>query len=129
MDEIEPAEFEALVTDAVEALPGEFRERISNVAFSLATKDERRSSFSLDVLADRPFVLATIASVVLIVLMTSLDLLNRFLGTTSLNFDQWVVCILVGLAIIPIAEVRKRIWNVEEEAAPAQPAQISAATA
>jgi Ca2+-transporting ATPase len=101
---------------------------ISNTAFSLATKDERRSSFSLDVLGDRPFVIATAVSILTIFLMAELDLLNRLLGTTGLNVEQWLICVVVGLLILPIAEIRKRIWDVEEEAPPApQPAPAPAA--
>jgi Ca2+-transporting ATPase len=93
---------------------------ISNLAFSLVTKDERRSSFNLDVLADRPFVIASGASILTIFLMAELDLLNRFLGTTGLSLDQWLICIVVGLLILPIGEIRKRIWDVEEEAPKAE---------
>ena len=62
---------------------------LSNVAFSLATKDEQLSAFSLDLLGDRPFFLATLASIVTIVLMAQLDFLNRFLDTTGLSGEQW----------------------------------------
>jgi Ca2+-transporting ATPase len=87
---------------------------IANVAFSLATKDERRSAFSPEVLADRAFIRATIASVIVIVLMAEFDFLNRLLDTTGLTLDQWVICLLVGLVILPVAEIRKRFWDVEE---------------
>jgi Ca2+-transporting ATPase len=87
---------------------------IANVAFSLSTKDERASAFSPETFADRAFVRATLASAVVIFLMAELDFLNRFLDTTALTFDQWVICLLVGLAILPIGEVRKRFWDVEE---------------
>ena len=70
-------------------------------------------------LSDRPFIIATGVSIITIVLMTELGVLNRLLGTTSLTLEQWVACALVGLAIIPISEVRKRIWNVEAEEVPA----------
>ena len=80
---------------------------VSNVAFSFATKDERRSVFSLDVIGDRPFLYATAASIVTIVLMTEFGFFRRILDTTNLDLDQWVVCILVGLLIIPVSEVRK----------------------
>jgi len=95
---------------------------ISNVAFSLATKDERTSAFSLDLLGDRPFFLATLASIVTIVLMAEFDLFNRLLDTTGLTLEQWAICILVGLVIIPVSEVRKRIWDVEEDEARVEPA-------
>jgi Ca2+-transporting ATPase len=87
---------------------------IANVAFSLSTKDERASAFSPETWADRAFVRATLASAVVIFLMAELDFLNRLLDTTSLSFDQWVICLLVGLVILPIGEVRKRFWDVEE---------------
>lgn len=95
---------------------------IANVAFSLATKDERRSAFNPEVLADRSFVLASLASVVVIILMAELNFLNRLLDTTSLDINQWVVCLLVGLIILPVAEVRKRFWDVEEEEKRVEPA-------
>jgi P-type Ca2+ transporter type 2C len=95
---------------------------IANVAFSLATKDERRSAFNPEVLADRSFVLASLASVVVIILMAELNFLNRLLDTTSLDINQWVVCLLVGLVILPVAEVRKRFWDVEEEEKRVEPA-------
>ena len=50
---------------------------VSNLVFSFATKDERRSMFSLDVLGDRPFLYATAASIVTIVLMTEFGFFRR----------------------------------------------------
>ncbi len=102
---------------------------LSNVAFSLATKDEKLSAFSLDLLGDRPFFLGTLASIITIILMAQLDFLNRFLETTGLSAEQWLICILVGLLIIPVSEVRKRIWDVEEEAATVEPAATVAVAA
>ena len=95
---------------------------IGNVAFSLATKDERRSAFSIDLLGDRPFFLGTLASIITIILMAELDFFNRVLETTGLSLEQWAVCLLVGLLIIPVSEVRKRIWDVEEEESLVEPA-------
>jgi len=97
---------------------------VSNVAFSFATKDERRSVFSLDIMGDRPFLYASAASIVTIVLMTEFGLFRRILDTTNLDLEQWAVCILVGLLIIPVSEVRKLlvekpIDEVPSEAIPA----------
>ncbi len=100
---------------------------LGNVAFSLATKDERKSALSLDVLSDRPFILGSLASIVTIVLMAELDFLNRILETTGLTLEQWAICIVVGLLIIPVSEIRKRIWDVEEEEALVEPAPAAAA--
>ena len=63
---------------------------VSNVVFSFATKDERRSMFSLDVIGDRPFLYATAASIVTIVLMTDFGFFRRILDTTNLDLEQWV---------------------------------------
>jgi Ca2+-transporting ATPase len=92
-----------------------------NIAFSLATKDETKTSFSRDVIADRTFVIATIISLVLTILATELGLLQRILGTVGLNAEQWILCLVVGLAILPIAEIRKLIWKipVNEDPTPA----------
>jgi Ca2+-transporting ATPase len=80
---------------------------ISNVVFSLATRDERRSIFSLDVLEDRTFLLCTGGSLVAILLGNELGILQRILGTVHLDLHQWLVCIVVGLAIVPVAEARR----------------------
>jgi len=92
---------------------------VGNLAFSLATKDERQSAFSLDVTGDRPFIIASLGSIATIVLMTELGVLNRLLDTTSLTLDQWVVCVVVGLLVLVVSEIRKLVWQVEEEAVPA----------
>ncbi|MCU0484136.1 MAG: cation-translocating P-type ATPase C-terminal domain-containing protein, partial [Chloroflexi bacterium] len=104
---------------------------VSNVAFSFATKDEQRSVFSLDLLGDRPFLYATLASIATIVLMTEFGLFRRILDTTNLDLDQWVICILVGLLIIPVSEVRKLLIKtpLEEQPADAVPAAPAAAPA
>jgi Ca2+-transporting ATPase len=91
---------------------------ISNVAFSFATKDERRSVFSLDVMGDRPFLYASALSIVTILLMTELPLFRRILDTTNLDLDQWLVCLVVGLLIIPVSEVRKLILRKPIDEAP-----------
>jgi Ca2+-transporting ATPase len=80
---------------------------ISNVVFSLATRDERRSIFSLDVLEDRMFLLCTGGSLAAILFGAELGVFQRILGTVHLDLHQWLVCIVVGLAIIPVSEARR----------------------
>jgi Ca2+-transporting ATPase len=80
---------------------------ISNVIFSLTTRDERRSIFSLDVLEDRMFLLCTAGSVAAILFGTELRVFQRILGTVHLDLHQWLVCIVVGLAIVPVSEARR----------------------
>jgi Ca2+-transporting ATPase len=94
---------------------------ISNVVFSLCTRDEKRSVFSLDVLEDRMFLICTGGSLAAIFLGAQADFLNRILGTVELDIHQWLVCIVVGLAIIPVSEAR-RILLQRRAAEAAEPA-------
>jgi hypothetical protein len=41
--------------------------------------------------------------------MTEFGLFRRILDSTNLNLEQWVICILVGLLIIPVSEIRKLV--------------------
>ncbi len=80
---------------------------IANVLFSLATRDEERSVFSLDVLEDRIFLYCSAGSLAAILLGTELGFLQRILGTEHLDLHQWLTCIVVGLAIVPVSEGRR----------------------
>jgi Ca2+-transporting ATPase len=90
---------------------------IANVLFSFTTRDERRSVFSLDVLEDRMFLILTGGSLLAIFFGTELDALNRILHTVPLTLHQWLICIVVAFAIIPVSEGR-RLWLERRERAP-----------
>jgi len=96
-----------------------------NIAFSLATKDETKSSFSRDVLADRTFAIATVISVLITIAATEIGVLQKILGTVGLNAEQWILCLLVGLAILPIAEIRKLIWKIPVNEIPASADEVA----
>ncbi len=100
---------------------------IANVAFSFTTKDERRSVFSLDLLGDRPFLYATAASIATIVLMTEFSFFRRILDTTNLDLEQWVVCLVVGLLIVPVSEIRKLLVKTPLDEVPAEAIPASSA--
>ena len=80
---------------------------IANVLFSLATRDEQRSVFSLDVLEDRIFLYCSAGSLAAILFGTELGFLQRILHTVHLDLHQWLVCVVVGLAIVPVSEGRR----------------------
>jgi Ca2+-transporting ATPase len=105
---------------------------ISNVLFSLTARDERRSVFSLEVLEDRIFLLCSAGSAVAILFGTELGVFQRILNTVHLNLHQWLICIVVGLAIVPVSEIR-RLWlqrqGSDTGAADEQSADLPAATA
>jgi Ca2+-transporting ATPase len=61
--------------------------------------------------------------------MTELGVLNRLLDTTSLTLEQWVVCIGVALLVIVVSEIRKLVWQVEEEVQPATAVEPAVAAA
>jgi Ca2+-transporting ATPase len=82
---------------------------LGTLFFSITTRDERRTVFSLDTFSDRTFNIATIASVLTLILATVLGPFQSLLETTSLDVQQWLICICAGLAIVVVSEVRKAI--------------------
>ncbi len=115
--------------DVVARTMGMITFSVSNVAFSFVTKDERHSVFSLDVMGDRPFLYATLASIVFILLIPNFDFFNRILDTTSLTLEQWVICLVAGLLILVVGEVRKLVWKADfdEDPSAVAPAAVPAA--
>src|SRR6478736_3180508 len=77
--------------------------------FSIATRDERRTVFSLDTFADAKFVIATGVSILTLLLTTVFGPLQAFLKTTSLDVRQWLICLAVALSIVVVSEVRKAV--------------------
>jgi P-type Ca2+ transporter type 2C len=93
---------------------------ISNVVFSFTTRDERRSVFSLDVLEDKVFLMCTGGSLLAILFGAELGVFQRILGTVHMDRNQWLVCIVVGLAIVPVSEARRLL--LERRGTSAEPA-------
>jgi Ca2+-transporting ATPase len=79
------------------------------ILFSLATRDELRTVFSLDTFGDRTFALSTIASLGTLVVSTVIEPLERLLGTTSLDVQQWAICAGASLVVLVAAEGRKAV--------------------
>jgi Ca2+-transporting ATPase len=71
-----------------------------NLFFSIETKDERKSAFSLDTFSDKPFLISTAVSVVLLVLSTVLGIFQTVLKTTGLDVGRWLICMAVALSIV-----------------------------
>ena len=88
---------------------------LAAIVFSLATRDELRSTFSLDTFSDRTFVLCTLGSVATLILSTVLEPLERLLSTSSLNLQEWGVCALTAVAVLVAAEIRKAILRARAE--------------
>jgi Ca2+-transporting ATPase len=77
--------------------------------FSIVTKDERRTAFSLDTFADNTFLIWTGVSILTLILATVLGPLQTFLKTTSLDGRQWLICTGVALTIVAASEIRKAV--------------------
>jgi Ca2+-transporting ATPase len=77
--------------------------------FSVTTKDESRTVFTLDTFADKPFAVATGISLASVILATTLDPLEALLRTTPLTVGQWLVCAAVALSIVVVSEMRKAV--------------------
>jgi magnesium-transporting ATPase (P-type) len=77
--------------------------------FSIETRDERRTAFSLDTFSDSKFVIATGVSVLTLLLTTVFGPLQALLKTTSLDVRQWLICLAVALSIVVVSEVRKAV--------------------
>ena len=75
--------------------------------FSIESKDERDSAFSLDTYSDKTFLITTSVSFVLLVLSTGLGIFQTVMKTTPLDIRQWLTCTAVALSIVAAAEVRK----------------------
>jgi P-type Ca2+ transporter type 2C len=80
-----------------------------NLFFSLAVKDEHKTVFSLDTLSDKVFIKACGVSILTIILATAFGPLQRFLVTTSLDVQQWLICIGVALSVLVASEIRKAV--------------------
>ncbi len=77
--------------------------------FSIESKDQRDSAFSLDTFSDKTFVITTSGSFVLLVLSTVLDIFQTVMKTVRLDVRQWLTCTAVALSIVVAAEIRKAV--------------------
>ncbi len=78
-----------------------------NVALGLSCRSETRSAFNRDILSDRRQLGLYGLALLLTLLPTELGFLQRILGLTSLNFDQWLLCIGLAFALLVVDEVIK----------------------
>jgi Ca2+-transporting ATPase len=113
---------EQVRTEAIAHTMGVVTFSLYSLFFSIATKDERRTVFTLDTFADRKFVIFTGVSVLTLILATVFGPLQAFLKTTSLDLQQWLICTGVALSVIVASEIRKAIRRrAATEAIPAEP--------
>jgi P-type Ca2+ transporter type 2C len=92
---------------------------LATVWFALETSDPSRSVFSGAILENPALLKGAGLALLITIAAVELGLLNRILGTVGLTGDQWLVCIVVSLAVLVVAEGAKllRIRTSEEAAA------------
>ena len=83
---------EQVHTEAIAHTMGVVTFSLYALFFSIATKDERRTVFSLDTFSDKTFNIATGVSVLTLFLATVFGPLEAFLKTTHLDVQQWLIC-------------------------------------
>ena len=93
--------------------------------FSIESKDERKSAFSLDTFSDKTFRLTTSVSFALLVLSTVLGIFHTVMKTVTLDAEQWLLCTAVALSVVAAAEIRKAVLR-RSFPGPRQPASGSA---
>jgi len=94
---------------------------LAHVAFAFATRDERRTVFTVDTLADKPLLIAGGLALATIVLTTTLSPLQRMLETTELELEHWLVCFSAAVLVVVVSEVRKLLVRrpIDQVEAPA----------
>jgi P-type Ca2+ transporter type 2C len=80
---------------------------LTNIWFALETSNEEQSIFGPELLENPTLLKGAGFAVLFTVLATELQITNRILDTTNLTIDQWLTCIIVSLAVVVVAEVKK----------------------
>jgi Ca2+-transporting ATPase len=78
-----------------------------NVTLGLSARSETGTVFTRDTVGDRRQLGLYGLALVLTLLGTELGLLQRILGTISLNGDQWLLCLGFALALLLVEKVVK----------------------
>jgi P-type Ca2+ transporter type 2C len=77
--------------------------------FSIESKDDRESAFSLDTFSDRTFARTTAVFFVLLVLSTVLGIFHTVMKAATFGVPQWLICTAVALSVVVAAEIRKAV--------------------
>ena len=76
---------------------------------ALLCRDERNTIFDRDAIPGimqlRRYGLALVA----IILVTTLDILQRIVGTTALSFNQWCICVGLAASLVVVEELIKLV--------------------
>ena len=91
---------------------------LANVWFALETSNEDRSLFSSETVANPTLLKMAGLALVFTVFASELGLTNRVLDTVNLTVDQWMICVVVSLVAVAVAEIKK-LLRIRTTEAPA----------
>jgi Ca2+-transporting ATPase len=80
---------------------------LASIFFALETNDELRSVFNHVTLESHRLIQMCGWSLLATFIVTAPDFMNRIFGTSSLNFQQWFICIVVSTLILWVIEIVK----------------------
>jgi Ca2+-transporting ATPase len=78
-----------------------------NIAFGLSARSETGTVFVRDTVSDRRQLTLYGLSLVLTLLGTEVGFFQRILGTVSLSFEQWLLCVGLAFGLLLVDEVIK----------------------
>jgi Ca2+-transporting ATPase len=102
---------------------------LGTIVAALVNRDELGTVFQRAAWTNRHFIRSMGVVALLTVLVTELGFLQRWIGTESLNAEEWAICIVGALIVLAVDEIRKAIergYRSREASAPA-PADASVA--
>ena len=100
---------------------------LANIWFAFETAHEEKSIVSSETLANPTLLKTGALAIIATVAASELGLLNRVLDTVNLSTQQWAICLVLSLAVVAVAEIKKLLRIQTTETPPL--AQASAAPA
>jgi Ca2+-transporting ATPase len=100
---------------------------LANIWFAFETAHEEKSIVSAETLSNPTLLKTGALAVIATVAASELGLLNRVLDTVNLSTEQWVICLVLSLAVVAVAEIKKLLRIRTTDTPPL--AQASAAPA
>ncbi|MDW7731140.1 MAG: cation-transporting P-type ATPase [Methanolobus sp.] len=92
---------------AIAATVGFVAFALHSISRGLSARSETATSFNRDVVHNRNQLQLYGAALLVTILATELNFMHRILGTTSLNGEQWFICIVAAIGILLVDEVIK----------------------
>ena len=82
----------------------------------MSARSQTRTIFNRDIVSDRRQLSLYGIALIATVLSTELNVLNRVLDTTSLTGGQWLVGLLLALALVAVEEITKAVLRRRDPA-------------